>query len=220
MSTADGTHLRRRVLDVSLAIVQEEGVAALSIREVARRAGVSHQAPYRHFADREEILATLAAEGFDALAAAMQAAAAAAEAAGFDALAAAGCAYVRWARANPGAYRLLFRPDLLARPHPDLAAAGARALGVLEGLVRARGGADTEVPVALAWSTVHGLAGLLIDGPLPLRGGSAARLEAEVPARLAAALGRAGHGGGATGEGVAGGAEPLLPPEEEAEPGE
>jgi len=60
--------LRRRILDASAALLESDGLAALSLREVARRAGVSHQAPYHHFKDRESILAELVTEGFERLA--------------------------------------------------------------------------------------------------------------------------------------------------------
>ena len=59
--------LRQRILNTSELLLEENGVAALSMREVARRAGVTHQAPYHHFADRESILAELVAQGFDEL---------------------------------------------------------------------------------------------------------------------------------------------------------
>jgi AcrR family transcriptional regulator len=198
------TDLRRRVLDASLAIVAAHGPAALSLREVARRAGVSHQAPYKHFPDREAILAALVTEAFEGLAGAMDGAMAdVAEPSA--ALVAAGRAYVRWARANPGSWRLLFRPDMVALDrYPEARAAGGRAFAVLQrgvgALSRAPspgghplavlGDPEAEVRLALAWSTVQGLAALLVDGPLPMPGSSldADALAEAVPALLGQAV--------------------------------
>ncbi|MCB9779236.1 MAG: TetR/AcrR family transcriptional regulator [Alphaproteobacteria bacterium] len=193
-ASAAADPLRRRVLDASLVVVERDGVAGLSIRAVARAAGVSHQAPYKHFENREEILATLVAEGFDGLADALEGAATAGD--GVARLGAAGRAYVQWAVAHPGSYRLLFRPDLVSATHPEVQRAGGRALDVLRTVVAAMVddgvlyGDYAEPVLVLAWSTVHGLASLLIDGPLPLRGGAldADALIADVPARLAAGI--------------------------------
>lgn len=203
------TDLRRRVLDASLDLVATGGVAALSMREVARRAGVSHQAPYRHFADREAILAALVGEGFGELADRMEAAGRAGDAGAarrglVERLAAVGHAYVAFARERPGHYRLLFRPDLVdVARFPEVAAQGGRAFAALRGLAaeaRAAGrlgalsGTEEEreeLFVATAWSTVHGLAGLLLDGPMPTTGArlGAGQLAELVPRALASLLG-------------------------------
>jgi AcrR family transcriptional regulator len=165
------------VLDAALVLASEGGVDALSMREVARRAGVSHQAPYHHFGDREGILAALVAEGLDLFARALEAAGGRAPPAD---LAAVGLAYVRFAHAHPAHFRLLFRPDLVApAAHPDLEAAGRRAFLPLASLVDtlvAEGRVapdDRETVLAAAWSLVHGLALLSLDGPL--RGAEADR---------------------------------------------
>jgi AcrR family transcriptional regulator len=70
------TDLRKEVLKASLALIEEGGLDRLSMREAARKAGVSHQAPYHHFADRESILATIAGEGFSKLGKSLERAAA------------------------------------------------------------------------------------------------------------------------------------------------
>ena len=172
---AEPTDLRRRVLDTSAAILASEGVAALSLREVARRAGVSHQAPYKHYADREAVLAALAEEGFTRLADAIEAAHASSGcgAAGAEArLAAAGAAYIRFGLDNPGHFRVLARPDLVPPGrYPATEAAAARAwaaLGVAASDVRPD--IEPELARALIWSVAHGAAVLLLDGPLPARG--------------------------------------------------
>lgn len=158
------SELREHILQASREVVATHGPSALSIREIARQAGVSHQAPYKHFRDREEILATLLLEGMDGLATAL-------EAAGADPQAV-GRAYVRWALENPGPFRLLFRPDMVATNDPRVREAGARAWACLERLAAARAVApeEREVIAARLWSLAHGLATLLLDGPLPAQG--------------------------------------------------
>ncbi|MCA9555264.1 MAG: TetR/AcrR family transcriptional regulator, partial [Myxococcales bacterium] len=90
----DEPHLRDRILAASVELVQEAGIGALSMREVARRAGVSHQAPYHHFSDKEAILAALAEAGFRRLADALEAATGADA---VEALTASGQAYLQFA---------------------------------------------------------------------------------------------------------------------------
>lgn len=161
---------RRRVLDASLALVAESGVRAVSFREVARRAGVSHQTPYHHFGSAQGILRALAVEGFSTLAARM---AAAAEGAGPDVLAAltaAGLAYVHFADTHPGHFRVMFqRPDDGQAPLPEAAAT----FGTLERLVAAAherghgGDLPRDVLVGLCWAVVHGIAALRSEGHGP-----------------------------------------------------
>ena len=159
---------RRRILDASVALVAEQGVRAVSFREVARRAGVSHQTPYHHFGDHHGILREIAREGFASLAAAMQSAADK-ERDPQRALNAAGVAYVTFALAHVGHFRVMFQttnePD---RQLPE----GQETYATLVRLATAahRAGAGTGLSVDtichLAWSTVHGLANLLIEGIL------------------------------------------------------
>ena len=162
--------VRRRVLEASVALDAEQGVRAVSFREVARRAGVSHQAPYHHFGNHHGILRAIAAEGFTALTAAMTAAAAATPGDPKKGLHAAGVAYVTFALEHVGHFRVMFQ-----RPAPEGAAPDAlpEADATYPTLVRlcteahrAGIGRGLSVPVMshLAWSTVHGLAMLLIEG--------------------------------------------------------
>src|SRR5262245_16937436 len=104
--------LRRTVLDASLDLIAEQGLAALSMREVARRAGVSHQAPYHHFQDREGILAAIALEGFTRLHEAMRRAAAQ-HTDPVERLNAIGGAYLTFASHNPGHFKIMFRSELV-----------------------------------------------------------------------------------------------------------
>lgn len=164
------TDLKAVVLDASVRLIAEKGLAALSMREVARRAGVSHQAPYHHFHDKASIVAALVAQGFTRLADRLEAAATQGPA--DRALERSGQAYVAFALDEPVYFRLMFRPELtdLAR-FPAAAVEGSRALGVLQRLVAESAGpsvegAVLEATVSLHWSVAHGLATLLLDGPL------------------------------------------------------
>lgn len=162
-----GPDLRQRILDTAGALLDEQGAAALSLREVARRAGVTHQAPYHHFADRESILAELVTAGFDELERRL-AKAHARSGSAHDTLAASAVAYVSFALDQPGVFRIMFRSDMcdLAR-FPQASAAGQRAHGELMHLVRlVHGGHDDPALAAMHWAQVHGLAVLLLDGPL------------------------------------------------------
>jgi AcrR family transcriptional regulator len=160
--------LRRALLDAAEALLAE-GEAAPGLRAVARRAGVSHAAPYRHFADRAALLAAVAARGFRELADRMAHAAAAAGDARAR-LAALGEAYVGFALDRPAAFRLMFGPQFAGgRGGPELQAAQAEAFELLaRAVAELRGGAarDPEVRQAAvaAWGLAHGLAQLLIDG--------------------------------------------------------
>lgn len=189
MSAADQS-LRRRILDVSIALIERDGLAALSLREVARRAGVSHQAPYHHFGDRATILAAIVAEGFVELTTRMMAAVARAKRTETK-IAAAGEAYVLFALDHPAHFQLMFRPELvdLAR-FPEAAEAGARAFAVLRDLAALLPG-DAQVHASLLWSVVHGLAQLMLDRTLPARNATRAQRHAHaraVTSALAAAL--------------------------------
>jgi AcrR family transcriptional regulator len=164
--------LRRTLIDAALRIVERDGAGALSLRELARRAGVSHAAPYRHFASREALLDALAIEGFRGLGAEMQARAGD-ERVPLRRFRALGLAYVRYAVAHPGHFKVMFSADLREGAESlELAAAGEPTLRALVECIAA-GQAAGEVragdPRALsvsAWSMVHGLAMLLVDGQL------------------------------------------------------
>lgn len=167
MATSDPTTLRERILATARALLESEGLAALSLREVARRAGVTHQAPYHHFGDRESILAELVAEGFAELARRL---AAANDGGGprREHMVAAFEAYVGFAIDHPGVFRIMFRPEL-CDPQRFQAAreAGERAHGELQRMVQQLHGADPDGTLASTyWAQVHGLACLLVDGPL------------------------------------------------------
>ena len=163
--------LKARVLEASVQLISEQGLGGLSLREVARRAGVSHQAPYHYFEDKAAIVAALVEEGFHRLTERMMEASLR-NGTATQRLVQAGRAYVTFALEEPVYFRLMFRPELTdLKRFPAVEFAGDRALAVLQQLVDEKVGAHTgqvkkEVIVSMHWSLVHGLATLLIDGPL------------------------------------------------------
>lgn len=168
MAVAQSRNLRRDVIDAAVDIVVTEGVGALSMREVARRAGVSHQAPYHHFPDRAHVLGAIAEEGFATLTERLQQALAAPG----DPLEASFRAYVDTAVDFPGHFRVMFRPELCdLSVHPGAQHQANLAFSSLIQLARrvAPGDYDEAAIGTLAvalWSQAHGLATLIIDGPL------------------------------------------------------
>jgi AcrR family transcriptional regulator len=164
---ADETSLRDRIVDGAIALLEAEGLETLSMREVARRAGVSHQAPYRHFEDRAAILAAVAARGFIELEARLRAARAPRSAKRWlvDAL----VAYVQFALDRPALFRVMFRSELSDQERfPERASVARAAYAQLHEMAAAtaRAGAPAREIDALAsyhWSVAHGLATLLID---------------------------------------------------------
>ena len=164
-----GRDLRSELLRTSRELLDEAGPSALSMREVARRAGCTHQAPYHYFANREAILAALVCEGFDELADRLAVAHEGLGDADLHAvLVASGNAYVEFALRHPGVFRVMFRPDVCdPERFPEVVQAGDRARRELARLAKAvmGDGAQVEAEV-LIWSGVHGLASLLLDGPL------------------------------------------------------
>ena len=143
----------------------ERGVAEVSLREVARAVGVSHAAPYRHYAGREALLADIAAGGFDRLRERFAALPPAADAAArFAAMA---HAYVAFAVAEPAVYRLMLGPEVRKADHPVLAEAGHRVLDTLRRTLVALGVPAPATDEAMAaWGFAHGIAQLVVDGRL------------------------------------------------------
>ncbi|WP_435203948.1 TetR/AcrR family transcriptional regulator [Micromonospora sp. bgisy143] len=170
--------LRRALLDAALEAIGEVGPAALSLRDLARRAGVSHAAPAHHFGDKAGLLTALATQGFDRLAQALVAAG--------DDLLAAGVAYVDFAVAHRAYFEVMFRPELHRPDDPELTAARERAGSALRSGVAARAASgDIGRDSLAAWSIAHGFATLWLSGALPDRIGDDPRKAArEVLARL------------------------------------
>jgi AcrR family transcriptional regulator len=166
------TDLREKVLDASIALIEEKGLTEFSLREVARRAGVSHQAPYHYFADREAILAALCERGFDMLFERVSTARAAGESAA-DRFERAAMAYVTFAFERPAHFRMMFRPELVDQTkHRCLEESANRAFELLPAMVLECVGEglppepSIEALVTTTWSFVHGLAFLILDGSL------------------------------------------------------
>lgn len=152
-------------------ILAEQGLAGFSLREAARRAGVSPAAPTHHFGGSAGLLSEVAALGFEELARHLQVGG---DASPTQRLRMQGVGYVRFALAHPGRFQLMFRKDLVSAEHVALREAGARALAQLEGTIRAMRAIRPEqaldsqgrAVLLAAWSMVHGFAHLALDGKL------------------------------------------------------
>lgn len=160
--------LRAALLDAAVALLAEHGVAGLSLRDCARRAGVSHAAPYRHFASKEALLAAIASQGFgwlyDAGVAAM-----APHTDPVVRLDAYGHAYVRFALAHPQHFRLMFTSecDPTAPTAADQDTDGAYVLLRDAAATVSGSSADPDLAAVSYWSRPHGLAMLLLDRRIP-----------------------------------------------------
>lgn len=155
--------LQAALLRTAGKMLEKEGVEALKLREVARRAGVSHNAPYRHFRQREALLAALAAEGFEWLGVAQARA---------DGLRGMGEAYVDFALAHPQRFRLMFGGQVAIARHARLREVASRTFDGLSGALAARlpEAQGARVASVAAWALVHGLAVLLMGDRIPLGG--------------------------------------------------
>jgi AcrR family transcriptional regulator len=179
--------LRRALLDVAQAVLTSEGVGALSLRDLARRVGVSPTAPYHHFPSKADLVTALAKDAFRALDEASEQVLKGLSEPG-ERLQALGVAYVLFAVDHPERFRLAFRPEM-GGPFASLASdpntlpqdvPGFRHLLAVVGEAREAGlGWGPDALVALrAWSLVHGLASLLVDGPLRPLAADRGRVEA------------------------------------------
>ena len=157
--------LKRALLDEAAALLDADGPDVIALRDLARRVGVSPRAPYRHFADRDALLAALAVEAFVAFGQALAAA---------DSAAAPGreleeqaIAYVRCALAAPGRFRLMFAMRFFTLPE-ELVLAKQAAFAVLKARVDqvALAGDDRQAQAVGYWSLAHGLAVLFLDARL------------------------------------------------------
>jgi AcrR family transcriptional regulator len=165
--------LRAALIAASVALIEAEGIGAVSLRRVAREAGVSPGAPYHHFPDRAALLAAITVQGAGLMEEQLRAARAAAPTAA-AALRAVIETYVLFARDHPGYVHLMLRPELSA-PHQQAKEAGKGALLLLADIVtdcQREGSAppgDPHTLVHLVWALAMGIVTLWLDGPLESR---------------------------------------------------
>lgn len=194
--------LRAACLRAALELLEEGGSGALSLRAVARRAGVAPSAPYRHYADRDALASAVAAVGYRELADALAAASPAPRTPGD--LAAVAVAYVRFALVRPALFRVMFA-EPCDRDSTERVAATAAITGYVASIVSdCFPGADPQGLSIAVWALVHGLAFLHLDGKLDASdpGGVEQRVRAAVhalltaPAAMAATAGEGSARGG------------------------
>lgn len=179
-------NLRAALIEAGLQALEQADANDLSLRAIAREVGVSANAAYRHFADKQGLLSAMAAEGFRRFSAAQrEALQSSPKDSGTPCSAAAGHAYIAFAQAHPALFRLMFGhlfsehrdPELLAESmgaFQALVATSAQDMGVEPGDERAL------VTAIARWSLVHGLSHLLLDGQLAMFGDRVERLVSQV----------------------------------------
>jgi AcrR family transcriptional regulator len=167
-----GSTPRERLLDAARVVVARDGLEGLSLRAIAREAGVSHGAPLRHFPTLASLLAAMSAEGFEQLIASVSAEIAGVEEP-VERITRAGVGYLRFAVAEPGVFSVMFRRELSDTNDEAYRAAGQASFDQLLALVRAaqeagwRSEVATDRLAALLWADTHGLAELWLHGSLP-----------------------------------------------------
>jgi AcrR family transcriptional regulator len=164
--------LRRALLDAAADAVGEAGAENLSLRDVARRVGVSHAAPAHHFGDKAGVLTVLATEGFELFVAHLAEALAAAPPAPVDQIPVLGRAYAEFAERWPGHFAVMFNPPLTRQDDPAYTTASNIAFELLCQHIATcqqagwRVDADTRTLAAAAWALAHGIAVLRNQGSL------------------------------------------------------
>lgn len=191
--------LREVCVDEARRIIAEHGVEGLSLRDVARRLGVSHQAPYKHYPSRDHLLAEVVARAYAAFAAHLDARPRHDDDPHAD-LRSLGEAYIDYALTHPLEYRLMFGtplPDPDA--HPDMMRKSQHAFGILRDAIARLPRNDGEptqpaLDAMYVWATVHGLASAMqgsVIGTLGLGPVTLAAMPAHVLARIGTGLGQA-----------------------------
>ncbi len=182
--------LRDSLVTACVRIIEDEGIGAVSLRRVAREAGVSPAAPYHHFADRSALIAAIAVRGAELMEQELRATVADAPT-GMRALARMVEAYVHFARTHSGYVHVLLRPELFEPDkHPDAVQAGAGSVQLLTEIVERcqREGAappgDPTPLVAMIWALSVGIVTLWLDGPLEQRCVSLGTTPAELTSRI------------------------------------
>ena len=173
MSKKDTYHhgdLRQQIIDEALTWVERENIVSLSLRGIARRLGVSHNAPYRHFPDKESLLVAIAETGFRQLCRALQQALECNSEDPQKRLEAIGVAYIRYAVANSAYYRVMFSDrQLICGQYPELEQISQAAFTVLLDAIEAGQKSQVFIPqdplqlARICWSMTHGVSMLAID---------------------------------------------------------
>ncbi len=164
--------LSNALVEAAARLMVERGIGNVSLREVARKAGVSHAAPYHHFGNKSELLAAVAEEGFKRFDTYQVRALRSAPKDPMQKLKALGHAYVRFAIAHPTFFRIMFRYDIKETDrHFSLGAVAKRTFDrllntVCESLKKENKPVDPMLASIRAWALVHGLATLWLDGRL------------------------------------------------------
>lgn len=153
--------LPRQLLKLAAAMAAETGPESVTLRGLARAAGVSHSAPVHHFGTRQNLLASLAAEGFESLNEALRAHP--------NNIHEMGVAYVLWALEHPGHYAVMWQPRHLVEDHNELNRGRSQAWSLLSTAVATSGSsvAEKNIDAYAAFAIVHGLAGMWLSGVLP-----------------------------------------------------
>jgi AcrR family transcriptional regulator len=154
--------LRRALLDVTVRLIEDNGPGALSVREVARRAGVTHAAATYHFGDKAGLLTALAVDGYRLLGEALRQAHETRRS-----FLESGVAYVRFAVTHRAHFEVMFRPELYHRDDEEVLAAKAVTAALL---YRTENASEEQFRTGIAaWAIVHGIATLWLNGNLPQR---------------------------------------------------
>ena len=165
--------LRQALIAVAETLLAEKGVEGFTLRECARRAGVSPAAPAHHFGNMTGLLTAIATLGFEGLADAMESDAAASDGTAEERLKAISRGYIRFALAHPARFRVIFGRFPLDHGDAALASAGKHAFDILAQTIAAQPGnsepldEQAQADLVFAWSTVHGFANLALDGQMP-----------------------------------------------------
>ncbi|GAB4167040.1 MAG: TetR/AcrR family transcriptional regulator [Planctomycetota bacterium] len=175
MTKAEKYHhgdLRNALIDEAMNMIAEKGVQAVTVREISKRLGVSHAAPYRHFADRTALLCAVAAEGFRRQAEALVSCVAD-DQTPREQMESLAMAYMDFAVSNPTYYRLMFaNEDVAAAPTDELKEASRKSMDVvMRAYLKASNGAgmspeEAQINFMILWTVVHGLTMLLIQGQM------------------------------------------------------
>lgn len=171
---------RAALLAAARAELDEHGHAGISLRAVARRAGVSHAAPKYHFPDRAALLTAIAAQGFTDLTTALRDVT---RSAPHDPLASLGRAYIDFGLAQPALFDLMFRPSELHTDDPILRQAHKDAIGELAAAVQPVPGTDGRALTLISWALAHGLTVLTRSGALQVAADAETAEDAATTAR-------------------------------------